>query len=90
MPECLPASGRLLRPSELQVHIKILIVSTPATGHLNPLLAIGHLLIAEGHGIAFLSGSVLRDRIEGIGARFHAFPANADFDLRDFDTVAPN
>jgi UDP:flavonoid glycosyltransferase YjiC (YdhE family) len=69
--------------------MKILIVSTPATGHLNPLLAIGHLLIAEGHEIPFLSGSVLRDRIEGIGARFHAFPANADFDLRDFDTVAP-
>jgi MGT family glycosyltransferase len=69
--------------------MKILIASTPATGHLNPLLAIGHILIAEGHEIAFLSGSVLRDRIEGIGARFYAFPAGADFDLRDFDAVAP-
>jgi MGT family glycosyltransferase len=69
--------------------MKILIASTPATGHLNPLLAIGHILIAEGHEVAFLSGSVLRDRIEGIGARFYAFPAGADFDLRDFDAVAP-
>ncbi len=69
--------------------MKILIASTPATGHLNPLLAIGHVLIAEGHELAFLSGSVLRSRIEAIGAEFHAFPEGADFDLRDFDSVAP-
>jgi MGT family glycosyltransferase len=69
--------------------MKILIASTPATGHLNPLLAIGHILIAEGHEVAFLSGSVLRSRIESIGAIFHAFPKGADFDLRDFASVAP-
>jgi UDP:flavonoid glycosyltransferase YjiC (YdhE family) len=69
--------------------MKILIASTPATGHLNPLLAIGHLLMAEGHEIAFLSGSVLRNRIEAVGAKFHALPTGADFDLRNFDSVAP-
>jgi MGT family glycosyltransferase len=69
--------------------MKILIASTPATGHLNPLLAIGRILIAEGHEVAFLSGSALRGRIETIGAMFHAFPAGADFDLRDFVSVAP-
>ena len=69
--------------------MKILLASTPATGHLNPLLAIGHILIAEGHDVGFLSGSVLRDRIEGIGAKFHAFPADADLDLRSFDSVFP-
>ncbi len=69
--------------------MKILIASTPATGHLNPLLAIGRFLIAEGHEIAFLSGSVLRSRIEAIGAKFHPLPDGADFDLRDFDAVAP-
>src|ERR1700736_6776210 len=69
--------------------MKILIASTPATGHLNPLLAIGRVLIAEGHEVAFISGRVLRSRIEGIGAKFHAFPAGAGFDLRDFDSVAP-
>jgi UDP:flavonoid glycosyltransferase YjiC (YdhE family) len=69
--------------------MKILVACTPATGHLNPLLAISHLLMSEGHEIAFLSGSALRDRIENIGAEFYAFPAGADFDLRDFDTVAP-
>jgi UDP:flavonoid glycosyltransferase YjiC (YdhE family) len=69
--------------------MKILFASTPATGHLNPLLAIARILMTEGHEVAFLSGSVLRDRIEGIGAKFHAFPAGADFDLRDFASVAP-
>jgi hypothetical protein len=69
--------------------MKILIASTPATGHLNPLLAIGRILIAEGHKVAFLSGSALRSRIEDIGAKFHAVPDGADFDLRDFASVAP-
>ncbi len=69
--------------------MKILIASTPATGHLNPLLAIGHILIAEGHDVGFLSGSVLRDRIEGIGAKFQALPVGADFDLHSIDTVFP-
>jgi MGT family glycosyltransferase len=69
--------------------MKILLACTPATGHLNPLLAIGRFLIDEGHEIAFLSGSALRSPIERIGATFYAFPAGADFDLRDFATVAP-
>jgi MGT family glycosyltransferase len=69
--------------------MKTLLASTPATGHLNPLLAIGSFLIAEGHEVALLSGSALRSPIERIGARFYAFPAGADFDLRDFATVAP-
>src|SRR4029079_8498018 len=70
-------------------HMKILIASTPATGHLNPLLAIGRFLINEGHEIAFLSGSALRSPIERIGAAFYAPPTRADCDLRDFATVAP-
>jgi hypothetical protein len=39
--------------------MKILIASTPATGHLNPLLAIGRILIAEGHDVAFLYRAAL-------------------------------
>jgi hypothetical protein len=69
--------------------MKILIASTPATGHLNPLLAIGRILIAEGHEIVGLSGSALRGRIEGIGAEFRPLPAGADFDLGDIVSVVP-
>src|ERR1700722_19609106 len=58
-------------------------------GHLNPLLAIGRILIAEGHEIVGLSGSALRERIEGIGAEFRSLPAGADFDLGDIASVVP-
>jgi MGT family glycosyltransferase len=69
--------------------MKVLLASTPATGHLNPLLAIARMLIAEGHEVVGLSASVLRNRIEGIGAAFRAFPAAADLDLRDIDAALP-
>jgi len=68
--------------------MKVLIVSTPATGHLNPLLPIGRSLMEEGHEVVFLTGSALRQRIEGIGA-FLAFPPGADLDLRDHSKVVP-
>src|SRR5260221_9176993 len=69
--------------------MKILIASTPGTGHLNPLLAIGRILITEGHEVVGLSCNALRERIEGIGAGFHPLPAGADFDLRDIISVVP-
>ncbi len=69
--------------------MKVLIASTPATGHLNPLLAVGRILTAKGHEIVGLSGNTLRERIEGIGAEFRAFPAGADIDLGDILSVAP-
>jgi UDP:flavonoid glycosyltransferase YjiC (YdhE family) len=69
--------------------MNILIASTPATGHLNPLLAITRILIAEGHEITFLTGSSFRARIESSGAKFLSLPTGADFDLRDILSVAP-
>jgi MGT family glycosyltransferase len=69
--------------------MKILIASTPATGHLNPLLAIVRMLRAKGHEITFLTGSAFRDRIENSGAKFVSLQGSADFDLRDFSSVAP-
>jgi MGT family glycosyltransferase len=69
--------------------MKVLIASTPATGHLNPLLAVGRILMTEGHEVVFLSGSCLRDRIEASGAAFRPLPAAADMDLRDIISVVP-
>ncbi|MEJ0092770.1 MAG: nucleotide disphospho-sugar-binding domain-containing protein [Methylocella sp.] len=69
--------------------MNVLIASTPATGHLNPLLAVGHTLIAEGHEVVGLSGSAMRKRIEGIGASFRALPPEADRDLRDIRSLFP-
>ncbi len=69
--------------------MKILFASTPATGHINPLLAIVHMLRAEGHDITFLTGSVFRDRIENSGAKFVSLQGAADFDGRNLLSVAP-
>ncbi|MCA1458694.1 glycosyltransferase family 1 protein [Bradyrhizobium sp. BRP22] len=69
--------------------MKVLIACTPATGHLNPLLAVAHGLIDDRHDVTFLTGSVLRPRVEAIGAGFRALPAGADFDLRVMDEVVP-
>lgn len=69
--------------------MKVLMTSTPATGHINPMLAVAHVLMTEGHEITVLSGSWLRDRIERSGARFRAFPGPADVDMRDLHAVAP-
>lgn len=69
--------------------MKILIACTPATGHVNPLLAVARILMADGHDVSFLSGTWLRDRIEGSGAKFRPLPPGADLDLRDILAVAP-
>ena len=69
--------------------MKILIASTPATGHLNPLLAIARILIAERHEITCLTGTTLRDRVESSGAQFRPLPPDADFDMNDVFVRAP-
>jgi MGT family glycosyltransferase len=69
--------------------MRILVASTPATGHLNPLLSISRMLIAKGHEVVGLTGTALRKQVEGIGAEFYPLPAAADFDLRNFNSVVP-
>jgi MGT family glycosyltransferase len=69
--------------------MKILVPSMPATGHLNPLLAIARILLGEGHEVAFLTGTAFRDRIESSGTGFFALPSGADFDPRDILSVVP-
>jgi MGT family glycosyltransferase len=63
--------------------MKALLVSTPAMGHLNPLLSVGRILISDGHEVVGLSSTHLRDRIEAIGATFRSFLPGADFDIRN-------
>ena len=70
--------------------MKILIASTPATGHVNPMLAIARFLIDDGHEVVFQSGSDFRRKIESAGARFQVLRGKADVDLRDIKAVAPD
>jgi UDP:flavonoid glycosyltransferase YjiC (YdhE family) len=69
--------------------MKILITSTPATGHLNPLLAITQILLADRHEIALLTGSGYRDRVEASGAKFFPLPEAANFDPSNPFSRAP-
>jgi MGT family glycosyltransferase len=59
--------------------MKVLMTSLPATGHLNPLLAIAYGLIEDGHDVTILTGSRLRSRVESVGAKYRAFTGEADF-----------
>jgi UDP:flavonoid glycosyltransferase YjiC (YdhE family) len=52
--------------------MKILVVSTPATGHVNPLLTVARMMAEAGHDVVFQSGSVFRPRIEAFGLEFRA------------------
>ncbi|MHC2674991.1 hypothetical protein ACVI1J_007154 [Bradyrhizobium diazoefficiens] len=69
--------------------MKILIASTPATGHLNPILAITRILVAEGHEIAFMTGTAFRARVEASGVKFFPLPEGADFDPNDVFSRVP-
>ena len=68
VPSMVPAAAAaLLHRTEREDRMNTLMVSTPATGHINPLLGVARVLIAEGHNVVCLSGSALRDRIESAG-----------------------
>jgi MGT family glycosyltransferase len=69
--------------------MKFLLAATPLTGHVNPILSIGRILVAQGHSVTFMTSSTMRDKVEQIGARFLPFPSGADLDLRDLDVAFP-
>ncbi len=63
--------------------MKILIASTPATGHVNPMLAIARILMTDGHEVAIYTGSAFRARVEAARAEFFSLPPEADLDPTD-------
>ena len=64
--------------------MKILIASTPAPGHLNPLLSIASLLVESGHEVAVQVNEDLRDAVEAAGHRFLSEIPNAQTSGRYF------
>lgn len=67
----------------------VLICSTPAHGHVTPLVAVAAELVHQGHRVQFLTGSRFRPRVEASGAEFLPLPAEADFDDRTVDADHP-
>jgi MGT family glycosyltransferase len=63
--------------------MKIVIATTPAPGHVNPMLGIARILQAEGHEVVAFTGSAFKDRIESSGSGFRPIAPSADQDLVD-------
>jgi MGT family glycosyltransferase len=64
--------------------MKILIASTPAPGHLNPLLSVASLLLESGHEVAVQVNEDLRPAVEAAGHRFLPEIPNAQTSGRYF------
>jgi MGT family glycosyltransferase len=60
-----------------------LICSTPAHGHVVPLLGIARHLVEQGHRVRFLTSERYGDRVRASGAEFLALPPGADVNLDD-------
>jgi len=69
--------------------MNILLASTPLAGHFNPVYATARILLAAGHNVVFMTGSVFRSRVESIGARFVPLPGYADLNLINIDATFP-
>jgi UDP:flavonoid glycosyltransferase YjiC (YdhE family) len=61
--------------------MKIVIATTPAPGHVYPMLGIARILIAEAHEVVAFTGSAFQDRVESIGAAFRQIAASAEQDI---------
>ncbi len=69
--------------------MKIVLASSPAAGHLNPLLVVARMLQNAGHETAIYTGSLFREKAQAVGAKFYPLPADVDFDLRDIGAAFP-
>ncbi len=69
--------------------MRIVLAGTPMIGHLNPLLSIGRLLVANGHDVLGHSAGAHRNRFEAAGMRFEPFPPLIDRDLSDLHQAFP-
>ena len=59
---------------------RILICSSPAEGHVTPLLAIARGLVGAGHRVVLLTGRRFAGRVRAAGADFAPLPQAVDFD----------
>lgn len=69
--------------------MRILLAATPASGHVNPILAAARILLAHGHEVLVTSASAFRSKVEATGARFAPLPEGADIDLSDINALFP-
>ena len=66
---------------------RVLLCSTPAQGHIAPLLPIARRLVDEGHEVVLFTTEHYRDRVTSTGAQF--VPFGADYDAHDLMVANP-
>ncbi|WP_133649476.1 nucleotide disphospho-sugar-binding domain-containing protein [Paraburkholderia flava] len=69
--------------------MKIVIAAKSEAGHVNPVIAVARILIAEGHQVAALTGEPFRRPFENRGAMFYPLPAEASPDVADIMSNDP-
>jgi len=69
--------------------MKILLTSSPITGHVNPIIVAARVLENAGHTVAIYTGHLFREKIEAAGIQFFPLPADIDFDMRDIGATFP-
>ncbi|MEV0391396.1 glycosyltransferase, partial [Nonomuraea sp. NPDC050643] len=57
----------------------VLIATTPADGHVNPVVPVARNLVRAGHDVRWYTGGAYRDRIVSLGARHEPMRAARDF-----------
>ncbi len=66
---------------------RYLIASTPAQGHVNPLLAVAQHLVVAGHDVVFFTSRHFGHQVEASGARF--VPFDDDYDAYEIFVPSP-
>lgn len=69
--------------------MKVLLASSPITGHVNPIVVAARLLKKAGHTVAIYTGRLFREKIEAAGIEFFPLPTDVDFDMRDVGAAFP-
>ena len=68
---------------------RILIATTPAMGHVLPLVPLARALVGRGHDVRWYTASKYRARVEASGAQFVGYSRARDFDDARIDEEFP-
>ena len=68
---------------------RILIATTPAMGHISPLVPLAKALIGRGHDVRWYTATKYRARVEASGAQFVGYSRARDFDDANIDEEFP-
>ena len=69
--------------------MELLFASTPAPGHLEPILSLAHIALARGDEAICLTGAHLADSVRAAGVRFAPLPPAAGLDFRKMEEIYP-